>query len=226
MTSSLAFGFGFLFWAALMFYSPRYFRVSGNPYATLALYAVGAFCLMTSVVGIGFELSSPKLGRYFGVFVSEGPSSIPWASPRGAVWENAGMAGGFLVGMGFFHVAAEVLGRWRIVEVLVKVLVLLFASLAAIGLAGVVDELILKPLLLVPADRLASGQTVPVDPPGQTQGADPAGGNVSEPSGSAFGNIFNGCVAIGTLISAISALAAGWAYVVVRVRNVLKLLKQ
>jgi hypothetical protein len=110
MVSGFSIGLGFLFWAALMFYSPRYFRVSGNPYATLALYAVGTLALMIAVAGIGIELSSPKVGAYFTVLASEGPSSIPWAGPRGEVWVNAGIAGAFLVGMGFFHVAAELLG--------------------------------------------------------------------------------------------------------------------
>jgi hypothetical protein len=92
----------FLFWAAIMFYSPRYLRVSGNPYATLALYAPGTLALMIGVAGFGTELSSPKLGRYFTVLVSEGPSSIPWALPSGELWENLGLAGALFVGMGFF----------------------------------------------------------------------------------------------------------------------------
>jgi len=221
MTSGFEVGVGFLFWAAIMFYSPKYFRVSGNPYATLALYAVGTLALMIAVAGIGTELSSPKLGPYFTVFVSEGPSSIPWAGPSGAVWEEAGITGGFLVGMGFFHVAAELLGRWRILEVLLKTLALLFAGLAAMFLAGVVDELILKPLFLVPADRLASGQTVPTDPSGPSQGDNPRDG-----SGSPLGNVLNAFVVLGTLLSTISALAAGWGFVLIRTRNILKLLKR
>jgi hypothetical protein len=68
-----------------------------------------------------------------------------------------------LVGMGFFHTAATAFGRWRLLEVLLKTVALLFAGVAAIALAGVVDELILKPLLVVPADRLASGHPVPAD---------------------------------------------------------------
>jgi hypothetical protein len=221
MTSGFAIGIAFLFWAAIMLYSPRYLRVSANPYATLALYAVGTLALMIALAGIGFELSSPKLGRYFTVFVSEGPSSIPWAGPSGEVWVNAGIGGAFLVGMGFFHVAAELLGRWRILEVLLKMLALLFAGLTAVGLAGVVDELILKPLFLLPADRLASGQTVPADPSSPPQGDEPSDG-----SGSLLGNTFNAVAVVGTLISTISALTAGWGFVLIRTRNILKLLKR
>jgi hypothetical protein len=39
--------------------------------------------LMMAVAGIGIELSSPEVGRYFTVLISEGPSSIPWAGPSG-----------------------------------------------------------------------------------------------------------------------------------------------
>jgi hypothetical protein len=221
MSSGFAVAVSFLFWAAIMFYSPRYFRVSGNVYATLALYAVGTLSLMIAVAGKRFELSSPKLGHYFTVLVSEGPSSIPWAAPSGELWVNAGLAGAFLVGMGFFHVAAELLGRWRILEVLLKMVALLFAGLATLGLAGVVDELIMKPLFVVPADRLASGQTVPVDHPGTPQDNEPSDG-----SGPPLGGIFNVVIALGTLVSTISALAAGWGFVFIRVRNILKLLRQ
>ena len=204
-----------------MFYSPRYFRVSGNPYATLALYAVGTLALMIGVAGMGFELSSPKVGHYFTVLVSEGPSSIPWAVPSGVFWENAGIAGAFLVGMGFFHVAAELLGRWRILEALLKMAVLLFAVVAAMGLAGVVDELVLKPLLVVPADRLASGQTVPADNP-----VSPGANEPSDGSGGLLGNALNAALAVGTLGSAISGLVAGWTFVLTRTRTILQLLKQ
>lgn len=100
--SGFSIGLSFLLWAAIMFYSPRYFRVSGNPYSTLALYAVGTLALMIAVAGIGAELSSPKVGRYFTVLISEGPSGIPWAGPSGELWLNAGFGGAFLVGLGFF----------------------------------------------------------------------------------------------------------------------------
>jgi len=222
MISGFSVAVGFLFWAAIMFYSPKYFRVSSNPYAALALGGVGALCLMIAVAGMGTELSSPRIGHYFTVLVSEGPSSIPWAVPSSAFWENAGIAGAFLVGMGFFHVAAAVLGRWRILEVLLKMLVLLFAGLAALFLAGVVDALTLKPLLIVPANRLASGQqTIPADPSGPPRGNEPSDG-----SGTPLESIFNAVIALGTLISTISALAAGWGYVVVRTRNILRLVRR
>ena len=48
----------------------------------------------------------------------------------------------------------RVLSRWRILEILLKTAALLFAGVAAVALAGVVDELILKLLLVVPADRI------------------------------------------------------------------------
>jgi hypothetical protein len=100
--SGFSIGLSFVFWAAIMFYSPRYLRVSGNPYSTLALYAVGTVALMMAVAGIGIELSSREVGRYFTVLISEGPSSILWAGPSGELWPNAGFGGAFLVGMGFF----------------------------------------------------------------------------------------------------------------------------
>ncbi len=208
MASGFGVGVGFLFLAAIMFYSPRYFRVSGNLHATLALYGVSTMALMIALVTIGFELSSSNVWHYFTVLVSEGPSSIPWASPSGELWAYAGVAGFFLVGMGVSHVAAQLLGRWRILEVLFKMVTLLFAGLAAVFLASVVDELIFKPLLVVPADRLTSGQTV------------------SDGSGSLWRDALNAVVAVGILISAISGLVAGWAFVFIRIRTILKLLRQ
>lgn len=197
-----------MFLAAIMFCSPKYFRVSGNPHATLALYNVGALALMIALVTIGFELSSSNVWLYFTVLVSKGPSSIPWASPSSELWAYAGVAGFFLVGMGVSHGVAQLLGRWRILEVLFKMVALLLAGLAAIFLASVIDELIFKPLLIVPSDRLTSGQTV-------------SGG-----SGSLWRDALNAVVAVGTLISAISGLVAGWAFVLKRVRTILKLLRQ
>ena len=218
--SGFSIGLSFLFWAAIMFYSPRYFRVSGNPYFTLALYAAGTVALMIAVVGIGAELSSPEVGRYFTVLISEGPSSIPWAGPSGELSLNAGIGGAFLVGMGFFHTAATVLSRWRILEVLLKTVALLFAGVAAIALAGVVDELVLKPLLVVPADRLASGHPIPVDDSVSPKANEPKDG-----SGTPLRNVFNAVVSLGTLISTIAALAAGWTFVFTRVRTTLKLFR-
>ena len=119
-----------------------------------------------------------------------------------------GVAGFFLVGMGVVHIVAALLSRWRILEVLLKMAVLLFAGLAAIFLASVIDELIFKPLLVVPAERLASGQTV------------------SEGSGSLLENTLNAVVAIGTLMTAISALVMGGAFILIRVRMILKRLRQ
>jgi hypothetical protein len=130
--------------------------------------------------------------------------------------------GACLVAGGFFHVAAALLGRWRILEVLLKLVTLVFAGLAAMFFAGgVVDELILKPLLLVPGDRLEAGQTVPAHPSGSSRGNEPSDG-----SGAPLGSAFNVVVGLGTVVSTISALAAGWGFVLIRVRNILKHLKQ
>jgi hypothetical protein len=67
---------------------------------------------------------------------------------------------------------------------------------AAIALAGVVDELILKPLLVVPADRLASEHPKPVDDSVASRANEPIDG-----SGTPLRNVFNAVVSLGTLIS-------------------------
>jgi hypothetical protein len=122
---------------------------------------------------------------------------------------------------GVFHTAATVFGRWRILEVLLKTVALLFAGVAAIALASVVDELILKPLLVVPADRLASGHPVPAD-----DSVLPKANKPSDGSGTPLENAFNTVVTLGTLISTIAAIAAGWTFVFTRVRTTLKLFRQ
>jgi hypothetical protein len=122
---------------------------------------------------------------------------------------------------GVFHTAATVFGRWRTLEVLLETVALLFTGVAAIAVAGVVDELILKPLLVVPADRLASGHPIPADDSVPQKPNEPSGG-----SGTPLKNAFNVVVALGTLISTIVAIAAGWTFVFTRVRTTLKLFRQ
>jgi hypothetical protein len=116
------------------------------------------------------------------------------------------------------------LGRWRILEVLLKMVALFFACFATGFLAAFIDELVLKPLIVVPADHLASGHTAPADQPVSPQANKP--NEPSDGSGLLLGNAFNTAVVLGTLISTISALAAGWAFVITRVRTILKLLRQ
>jgi hypothetical protein len=64
-----------------------------------------------------------------------------------------------LIAVGFFHVAANILLGRRVLEILLKLCGLFFGFWAAMFLAGVIDELIIKPLLVVPANRIVSGQS-------------------------------------------------------------------
>ena len=64
-----------------------------------------------------------------------------------------------MIAVGFFHVAANILLGRRVLEILLKLCGLFFGFLAAMFLAGVIDELIIKPLLVVPANRIISVQT-------------------------------------------------------------------
>lgn len=196
----------FLLWAAICLFSPRYLRFSDNPLVSLLFYALGTLCLMMGVSGFGFEMAQASIWQYFGRLLSEGPSNIPWAGPSIVVLEYGGITLAFLVAVGFFHVAANVLLRRRVLEILLKLCGLFCAFLAALFLATVVDELIIKPLLVVPANRIASGQT-----------SNSGGGFVTF-----LVSMLRALFVVATIISTITGAVVGVGYIYKRVAKLLR----
>ncbi len=111
-----------------------------------------------------------------------------------------------MIAVGFFHVAANILLGRRVLEILLKLCGLFFGFWAAMFLAGVIDELIIKPLLVVPANRIISGQT-----------SNTLGG---------FGTFLAGMLrvlsVVVTIISTITGAALGVGYVYKRVVRLLR----
>jgi hypothetical protein len=133
-----------------------YFGYTPDSRAALVFYIIALVPLAIGVGGALTELNQTGVAHFLKeLIVGRLPARI-WGSPSSETWTNLAITIVLLLVCALPHlIVVELIGATGIVEVVVKVLVLSLLALPALGLAATLDELLIKPLLLIPAKRLA-----------------------------------------------------------------------
>jgi hypothetical protein len=170
-------GFGvavsFLAYAFVWLAAPTtYFGYLPDSRASLVFYIVAIIPLAIGIGGALTELSRAGVGHFLKVLLMGRLPNGVWGEPSSETLKYLGMTVFLLLLCALPHlIVIELFGATGGVEVGVKVVVIILLSLPTLGLAATLDELAIKPLLLIPAGRLAA-----FEEGYQTAGGDPGSG--------------------------------------------------
>lgn len=155
--SGIALSIGFIVYAAIWVLSVgRYFNIASTSDFALGCYIVALLALAVGVVGMGFELANKEVSVFLKRAVTGNLPTGIWGRPSASTWENLGMTAGMLVVVVIIHlIGIELFDASGVASGIVKVVVLICVGFVVMGLATVIDTLLIKPLITVPAYRLS-----------------------------------------------------------------------
>lgn len=155
--SGFAVDLGFLIYAGVWFLAPvTYFNATPNSKAALICLIVALILLALGIIFLGFELADKKISAFLLRLVTGGLPAGLWGRPSAETWQNIGIAIGSLTLSAVIHlIGINLFGATGVWGGVVKVIVLITLPLAIMFFVSAVDELLIKPLLVIPAHRLA-----------------------------------------------------------------------
>lgn len=161
--SGIATSIGFFIYAAIWVLSiGRYFDISSTSDAALGCYIVALFILAIGIVTLGIELANKEVSSFLKRVVTGNLPSGLWGRPSAATWEAVGATGAVLIFVFIVHLIGIVLfDPTGIASGIIKLTILLLFSFVVLGVTVILDELVIKPLVITPAHQLAEVPEIP-----------------------------------------------------------------
>lgn len=161
--SGVAISIGFFIYAAIWVLSiGTYFDISQTSDAALGCYIVALLVLAFGVVNLGMELANKEISSFLKRVVTGNLPAGVWGRPSATTWEYAGITVGVLILVLIVHlIGIELFDPTGIASGIIKLTILSLFSLVVLGIACVLDELLIKPLLITPAYNLADVPKIP-----------------------------------------------------------------
>ncbi len=157
-------GFGVALWfiicSAIWILAPQYYLgVSADSGVTVGFYIFALLALVIGAIGFLVEATKRSVRRFLGTLIVGNVPGPLWGSLNTEILKNATITLVLALPSGLIHfIVVWLLGATGTVELVAKIVAVLLMVLPAMGLAATIDELAIKPLIMVPAIRLASGQ--------------------------------------------------------------------